>query len=317
MLKKIFISSILLLAVLSFAISLLKGNNNGEKIINVADRVAVINISGNIVSGAGREDDLFSGAEGAVSGDIMRQIREAASDDSVKALLLRIDSGGGSATAAEEIGVELKRFKKTKKPIVSVMGDAGASAAYWIAACASDRIYANNTTITGSIGVYISHLNTSELLKKIGVDQNRIKSGPYKDIMSNERAMTNEERVIVQNVVNEIYDEFINVVAEGRKMDAGKVRDIADGRFYTGKQAKNLGLIDEIGTYYDALSAAGDMAGIAVGEDGLPPVKVKGKSQPWKYFLGADLGRLLKMRLLEQFTGELQGGDSAAVNTLR
>ncbi|MDY6028842.1 MAG: signal peptide peptidase SppA [Acidaminococcaceae bacterium] len=316
MLKKIFISSVLLLAVLSFVISLLKGNNNGEKIITQSDRVAVININGTIISGAGSDDNLLGGTEGTVSGDIMAQIREAASDSSVKALLLRIDSGGGSATAAEEIGAELKRFKKTKKPIVSVMGDSGASAAYWIAACASDKIYANNTTITGSIGVYISHMNTSELLKKIGVDQNKIKSGPYKDIMTSERPMSAEEKLIIQNVVNEIYDEFINVVAEGRKMDAGKVRSIADGRFYTGRQAKNLGLIDEIGTYYDALAAAGEMGGVITGEDGLPPVKVKEKHQPWNYFLGAEIAKTVRGKLLEQLGAELQDS-SASVNGVR
>ena len=142
MLKKLFVSAILLVAVLSFVISLLKGNNNDEMAVAIPDRVAVINIQGPIMSGDG-EDTLFNQTTGVTSGNIMRQIREAAEDDSIKALVLRIDSGGGSATAAEEISRELIRFKeKTNKPIVSTMGDMGASAAYWIAACASDKIYA-------------------------------------------------------------------------------------------------------------------------------------------------------------------------------
>ena len=121
MLKKIFISAVLILAVLSFVVSLLKGNNNAEKTVTVPDRVAVINISGTIISGADSKDNIFSQTNGVTSGSIMKQIREAAADDSVKALVLRIDSGGGSATAAEEVGRELKRFKeKTKKPIVAI-----------------------------------------------------------------------------------------------------------------------------------------------------------------------------------------------------
>ena len=128
----------------------------------------------------------------------MRQIREAAADNSVKALVLRIDSGGGSATAAEEVGRELRRFKEnTKKPIVATMGNTGASAAYWIAVCNSDKVYANATTLTGSIGVYMPYMNTEELFKKIGISSTKIKSGPYKDIMSSDRPMTPEELSLI------------------------------------------------------------------------------------------------------------------------
>ena len=179
MLKKLFISAILLIAVLSFVVSLLKGNNNPEKTVSIPDRVAVINIQGPIMSGDG-EDTLFDQTTGVTSGSVMRQIRDAAKDDTVKALVLRIDSGGGSATAAEEISRELLRFKEeTKKPIVSTMGDMGASAAYWIAACASDKIYANSTTLTGSIGVYMPYMNTEELFKKIGISTGKINSGTF------------------------------------------------------------------------------------------------------------------------------------------
>ncbi|EJW98911.1 signal peptide peptidase SppA, 36K type, partial [gut metagenome] len=261
MLKKIFISAILLIAVLCFVVSLLKGNNNAEKVVANPDRVAVINIEGTIVSGGDVQDRLFQEPTGVTSGSIMRQIREAAEDDSVKAVLLNINSGGGSATAAEEVGRELKRFKeRTKKPIVATMGDMGASAAYWIAACSSDKIYANTTTLTGSIGVYMPYMNTQELFQKIGIKTDKIKSGPYKDILSNDRPMTDAEKILLQNMVNEIYNEFITVVVTGRKMDEAHVRNLADGRIYTGSQAKNLGLVDELGNYYDALEAAGKLA---------------------------------------------------------
>ncbi len=309
MLKKIFISAVLLLAVLSFVVSLLKGNNNDAKTVTVPDRVAVINIEGTIMSGAGTSDNIFSQQSGITSGSIMQQIREAAADDSVKALVLRIDSGGGSATAAEEVGRELKRFKeKTKKPVVATMGNTGASAAYWIAVCASDKVYANATTLTGSIGVYMPYMNTEELFKKIGITSSKIKSGPYKDIMTNDRPMTAEEQAILQNIVDEIYNEFVVTVAAGRKMEESKVKALADGRVYTGLQAKNLGLVDELGDYYDALAAAGELGKIKAGADGLPPVKQKEKQQPWEFLLSAQIADMIKSELASQFAGSLQLG---------
>ena len=318
MLKKIFISAVLLLAVLSFVISLLKGNNNSEKTVTVPDRVAVINIEGTIVCGADSKENLFQQANGVTSGTIMKQIREAAADDSVKALVLRIDSGGGSATAAEEVGRELLRFKEqTKKPIVATMGNTGASAAYWIAACASDKIYANATTLTGSIGVYMPYMNTEELFKKIGITSDKIKSGPYKDILTNDRPMTPEEKEILQNIVDEIYDQFVYTVSAGRRMETSKVRAIADGRIYTGRQAKNIGLVDELGDYYDALAAAGTLAKIQLGKDGLPPVKEKEKQQPWEYFLSAEIANLIKSQVMQQLPSGLLGTAPAVQNMTR
>ena len=318
MLKKIFISAVLLLAVLSFVISLLKGNNNSEKTVTVPDRVAVINIEGTIVCGADSKENLFQQANGVTSGTIMKQIREAAADDSVKALVLRIDSGGGSATAAEEVGRELLRFKEqTQKPIVATMGNTGASAAYWIAACASDKIYATATTLTGSIGVYMPYMNTEELFKKIGITSDKIKSGPYKDIMSNDRPMTTEEKQILQNIVDEIYDQFVYTVSAGRRMETSKVRAIADGRIYTGRQAKNIGLVDELGDYYDALAAAGTLAKIKLGKDGLPPVKERERQQPWEYFLSAEIANLIKTQVLQQLPSGLLGAAPAVQNMTR
>ena len=318
MLKKIFISAVLLLAVLSFVVSLLKGNNNSQKTVTIPDRVAVINIEGTIVCGADSKENLFQQANGITSGTIMKQIREAAADDSVKALVLRIDSGGGSATAAEEVGRELLRFKEqTKKPIVATMGNTGASAAYWIAACASDKIYANATTLTGSIGVYMPYMNTEELFKKIGITSDKIKSGPYKDILTNDRPMTPEEKEILQNIVDEIYDQFVYTVSAGRRMETSKVRAIADGRIYTGRQAKNIGLVDELGDYYDALAAAGTLANIQLGKDGLPPVKEREKQQPWEYFLSAEIANLIKSQVMQQLPSGLLGTAPAVQNMTR
>ena len=318
MLKKIFISAVLLLAVLSFVVSLLKGNNNSQKTVTIPDRVAVINIEGTIVCGADSKENLFQQANGITSGTIMKQIREAAADDSVKALVLRIDSGGGSATAAEEVGRELLRFKEqTKKPIVATMGNTGASAAYWIAACASDKIYANATTLTGSIGVYMPYMNTEELFKKIGITSDKIKSGRYKDTLTNDRPMTPEEKEILQNIVDEIYDQFVYTVSAGRRMETSKVRAIADGRIYTGRQAKNIGLVDELGDYYDALAAAGTLAKIQLGKDGLPPVKEREKQQPWEYFLSAEIANLIKSQVMQQLPSGLLGTAPAVQNMTR
>lgn len=302
MLKKIFISAILLLAILCFVVSLLKGkNNNDPRSVTVPDRVAVINISGVITSGMDSQEALWQQSSGVTSGSIMRQLREAGEDKTVKAVLLNIDSGGGSATAAEEVSREILRFKENyRKPIVSSMSNMAASAAYWIAACGSDRIYANSTTLTGSIGVYMPYMNTEELFKKIGIDSGKIKSGPYKDIMSSDRPMTEAEKKLLQDIVNEIHDEFIKTVADGRKMDPYKVRQLADGRIYTGLQAQKLGLVDNLGNYYDALVAAGELGKIKPGKDGLPPVKKQEKQQPWEYILGAEIVNMLKAQLTSQ-----------------
>lgn len=306
MLKKIFISAILLLAILCFVVSLLKGkNNNDPTSVAVPDRVAVINISGTIMSGTEAMDSPWQQSAGVTSGSIMKQLREAGEDKSVKALLLNIDSGGGSATAAEEVSREILRFKEHyHKPIVTTMGNSAASAAYWIAACGSDRIYANSTTLTGSIGVYMPYMNTEELFKKIGISTSKIKSGPYKDILANDRPMTEEEKKILQGIVNEIHDEFITVVANGRKMDPYKVRQLADGRVYTGQQAQKLGLVDNLGNYYDALMAAGELGKIKPKEDGLPAVKKQEAQKPWEYLLGAEIANVVKTQLVKQISNE-------------
>lgn len=299
MLKKIFISAVLLIAVLSFVVSLLGGNNNNEPKVAVGDRVAVINISGPIVDGVSVEQTLLGGTQAATSGQLMKEIREAAADSSVKALVLHINSPGGSVTAAEEVGRELERFKETtKKPIVTSMGDQAASAAYWLASY-SDVIYANSSTLTGSIGVYMPYMNVEDLYKKIGVYTGKIKSGPHKDILSPDREMTAEEREILQGIVNQLYDEFIAVVANGRKMDTAAVRALADGRVYTGKQAQQLGLVDEIGNYYDALEAAGKLIGV----NGIPEIKEKQTAKPWQILFEARLSELILSQLENALNG--------------
>ena len=303
MLKKLFVTAVLLLAVLSFVVSLVKGNNNKDISLNVPECVAVIDITGPIVSG-GVDVGLLNQVNGTGSRDIMAQIRDAAEDISVRALLLNIDSPGGSPTAAEEIAKELARFKaESKKPVVATMGDMGASAAYWIAAAASDKIYANATTMTGSIGVYMPYMNVKKLLDTIGVESGMIKAGKNKGMFTVDREMTEEEKAIAQNIVNEIHEEFIQVVAEGRHMDGQELRKLADGRVYTGKQAKNVGLVDEVGNYYDALAEAAKLGGIS----GTPIVKSKPKASPLEALLGAKIVDAVKAQFLQSITTDIEG----------
>lgn len=220
-------------------------------------RVAVICVNGPIVGGDDA-DMAWGSPSSTTSGALMRQFRKARQDDSVQAVLLRVNSPGGSAAATQEAAAELQKLKDSGKPVVVSMGDTAASGAYWLAAY-GDKIYANPSTITGSIGVYMSYYDVQGLSEKLGVREEKIKSGPHKDIFSPFRPMTEEERRLTQNMVDDMYEQFVAVVAEQRHMDGEKVRSLADGRVFTGVQAKEAGLVDELGNYYDALGYAGTL----------------------------------------------------------
>jgi protease-4 len=243
-----------------------------------AEQVAVIHVEGVIVGGRG-QSGLFG--DGGGTDAIIRQIQSARDDAEVRAVVIRINSPGGSAPASQEVGEELKKLRASGKVVIASMGDVAASGGYWIAALC-DKIYANPGTITGSIGVYIPYANWQELFKKIGVSGEKIKSGPHKDMLSPERPMTEKERAIIQEMVDDLYEQFVAVVAEGRKMDPAKVRQLADGRIYTGRQARTLGLVDEMGTMEDAVRAAAKTAGIS----GKPVLKEYGRSGFWEAIFG-------------------------------
>ena len=243
-------------------------------------RVAVIHVEGVITGGRG-QTGLFG--DGGGTEFIIRQIQAARDDDEVKAVVIRINSPGGSAPASQEVGEEIRKLRKTGKPTISSMGDIAASGGYWIAA-ATEKIYANSGTITGSIGVYIPYANWQELYGKIGVQTEKIKSGPHKDMLSPERPMTPEERAIVQSMVDDMYEQFVAVVAEGRRLDPARVRKLADGRLYTGRQAKAVSLVDEMGSMEEALNEAGKMAGI----QGKPKTREYSRPGFWESLFGAD-----------------------------
>ena len=200
------------------------------------------------------------------------QLKKFAKDGSVKAIVLRINSPGGGVGPSQEIYEEVRKLKG-KKPVVASMGAVAASGGYYIA-CGAQKIYANPGTITGSIGVIMQFVNVKDLIEKIGVKGFAVKSGELKDTGTPLRDMTPEERQYLQGVIDNVFGQFVNAVAEGRKLEVEAVRKIADGRIFSGEQAKALGLVDVLGNQEDAVAEAGRMAKIE-GEPRvvLPPKK--------------------------------------------
>lgn len=239
--------------------------------------VGVIHIQGVISDGSSA-----GGLLGAVAGarTIVEQLRQAGEDARVKAVVLRLNSPGGSAAASQEIAREVQRLRQNGKPVVASMGDTAASGAYWVAASA-DKIVANPATITGSIGVIVQVQNLQELYGKLGIDPEVIKSGPHKDMGAGTRPLTPEEKDIFQGMVDDIYDQFVEAVAAGRGLSRQEVTRLADGRVFTGRQARELGLVDELGGYREALSIAASLAGLP----DPPPVKTFTRPSPWSFIL--------------------------------
>jgi len=189
------------------------------------------------------------------------ELRKISKITTIKAVVLRINSPGGSIGAVQEIYEEVNRLREKGKKVVVSMGDVGASGAYYIA-CAADKIVANPGTITGSIGVVMSLGNMEELFRKVGIKVEVIKRGKHKDIGSPTREMTLEEKKLLQRLIDDAYDQFLQAVIEGRNLDKSEAEKIAQGQVFTGRQAKDLGLIDEIGNFQDAVRLAGKLAGI-------------------------------------------------------
>ena len=216
------------------------------------DKIAVIFAQGAINSGEGDNENIGSETTS-------KAIRKARKDKKIKAIVLRVNSPGGSALASETILREMELAKEVK-PVVVSMGDVAASGGYYIA-CKADTIVANPTTITGSIGVFGVLMNLEKMMKnKLGITTDRVKTNQFADLASPTRALNESERAIIQNQVEMIYDKFITHVAEGRNMTKEEVDSIGQGRVWTGKDAVNLGLVDVLGGMEDAISIAADMA---------------------------------------------------------
>ena len=224
-----------------------KGAFKGEKI-------SVIKLDGVINDSAGSSflRDLTS------SSSVLDLIVKATKDQNVKAIVIRINSPGGTVAASQELYKAVINARK-KKPIVITMGDIAASGGYYISS-AADAIFANPGTLTGSIGVITSYLNFYDLLNKIGVKGVVIKSGSYKDIGNPTRPMTPEERKILQSLLDDTYDQFLSDVSRGRNIQKKTVAQIAQGLIYTGRQAKKIGLVDYLGDYNQAVKHAQKLA---------------------------------------------------------
>ena len=191
-----------------------------------------------------------------------RRVEAFCRQPSIKAIVLRIDSPGGGVVPSQEIHDAVKRVRnKSNKAVIASMGTVAASGGYYIAV-ATDRIMANSGTLTGSIGVIMEMANVEGLLKKIGVEGVVIKSGRFKDVGSPLRKMSDEEQALLQSVMDDVHKQFIEAVAEGRGLDVAAVQALADGRIFTGRQAKASKLVDELGDLEAAIQLAADVAGI-------------------------------------------------------
>ena len=249
-----------------FLASLLSGNNRTSTTLQMvgADKVALVKLEGLLIT-----------AE-----PVVEELNEYAEDSSVKAIVLRIDSPGGGVVVSQEIYNAVKNARKEGKKVVASMGTVAASGGYYVAA-AADRIVANPGTLTGSIGVKMEFANIEKLLEKIGVKGMVVKAGEYKDVGSPFREMSAQEKKLLQDVIDDVHSQFIKAVAEGRNMQEAEVRAIADGRIFTGRQALDLKLVDQLGDLADSIKVAGELVGIR----GKPRVIEKRKKIPFFDYL--------------------------------
>jgi len=258
--QRLFVFLILALCLLAIPVGLLSthfvsqikaDSDDDGMVLPFQDHIEVVRISG-LIAEPEERSFLFSSDDSASSA--LKQMRKAVKNEHVKGILLRINSPGGTVPTSQELTDEVNALKKANKPVVVSMGDLAASGGYYVAS-ASDRIIAQPGTLTGSIGVIMNTVNVQELLKKIGVAPEAIKTGPFKDLASPTRPMTPEDRAIIQAIIADSYDQFVTAVAKGRKMKVETVKQIGDGRVYSGRQALKLGLVDELGGYDQALDA--------------------------------------------------------------
>ncbi len=220
---------------------------------NPAKKIAVLTVNG-AIQDTGNSSSIFS-AETYNHQFFMDQLNDILDDQQVKGILLKVNSPGGGTNESKQIYDKLKEIKKERNiPVYVSMGSMAASGGYYISAPA-DKIFADEETLTGSIGVIMQGMDYSKLAKKVGIEFNTIKTGPYKDIMSGAREMTAADKKLLQDMVDDSYNRFVKVVADGRGMSINEVKAIADGRVMNGSQAKRAGLVDELGYSEDALFA--------------------------------------------------------------
>ncbi|MCK4388238.1 MAG: signal peptide peptidase SppA [Dehalococcoidia bacterium] len=269
------------------------------------DKIAVIPLTGAITGTSG---PLTYG--GVITPDLVReQLKRAEADTSVKAVILRVESPGGGVAPCQEILEEIEQAKQSK-PVVVSMGSMAASGGYYIS-CKADRIVALPGTLTGSIGVIAQIPNLKGLFDKLGIEMQTFTGGEHKDMYAGYRNLTPEEQEIMQSLVDEYYEQFVDVVAEGRGMDKEEVRSLATGQLYTGVEAKELGLVDELGGLDKAVEVATELSGaVSPRVEYYKPRPISILSELFE-LSSSELSSLLKLRLLG-----LGGQDIVLLETL-
>jgi len=262
-----------------FIVSLLFGVSDDGFSLHTGKRLGVVEIEGIILD----------------SQSAVEQLERFEEDGSITAVILRIDSPGGGVAASQEIYEAAKRVRQRGKFVIASMGSVAASGGYYVA-CAAETIMANPGTTTGSIGVISELINMTELLNKIGIRFDVIKSGKYKDSGSPFRPLNKEDRKFFQSYVDDAYEQFVGVVAAARRMEKAEVLKHADGRVFTGQQALALGLIDRLGTYQDAIALAAEVTGI----EGRPRVVTPRKRRVtiWDILFGDLEEHLIRLQTL-------------------
>lgn len=273
-------------AVLYFAVLLTGGTKATATLTSLptGDKVALVRIEGLLLS----------------SEDAVEEIKGHAEDGSIKAIVVRVESPGGGVVPSQEIYNALQSARTSGKKVVISLGSVAASGGYYIAS-AGDRIVANPGTLTGSIGVKMEFASLEKLLEKIGVKGVTVKAGEYKDIGSPYREMTARERALLQSVIDDVHDQFIEAVAQGRNLPEADVRGIADGRIFTGRQALDLGLVDQLGDLEDSIRAAAELAGIK----GKPKVVRRDKRVPFLEYLKDETASWISEMIAKSIGGGL------------
>lgn len=289
-----------------------EAEEDGQLVSNlIGDRVAVIGLEGMIFDSFYTKTPFASNVSSAAA---KRELQKAIEDKNVKAVLLRVNSPGGTVGASQEIYKLVKKLRAKEKPVVISMGDVCASGCYYIAS-AADKVLANPGTLTGSIGVISQGLNFTDLLFKLGVKNQTFKAGKYKDIASSQRPMTAEEKKIMQNLLDDSYDQFLDDIEKGRGIERAKLEEIAQGLIYTGRQAVEVNLIDMLGDYEKAKKVTREI----LKESGYDKASKISFAETWGGNKLSSLEELFGFSLSEKmgsFLGSLVGVKSNKVNSI-
>lgn len=257
------------------------------------DAVAVVRVEGTILAGEAPPPNPFGGASGgAYSRQVIDRLKQAEENEAVKAIVLYVDSPGGSVFASDEI---YQQLLKMTKPVITSMNSLAASGGYYVSA-PTDEIWASPHTLTCSIGVIFQFPNVEEFAEEYGVTWVTVTSGKFKDLGNPFKEFTAEDEALMQTIVDETYDEFVRIVAEGRDMSEEEVREIADGRICTGTQAKAAGLVDELGYFSEVIDRAAELGGI----EGEPRIIEFDEAPTLFEMLGASLNRPSPVQELQE-----------------